>query len=316
MAALVAAARDGATPDRAPTRKSRQHRVREVDFSRPTKFTQEQLRRIERSHESFCRAMAMRLSTDLRLESELEVIDTGQLTFAGAIERLPPNVLFAVVTCKQHETSIVLAIELQAAMNFVERMLGGSGDTLMAERELTDIEVAIARRLFDLMLQELSRTWEDLLGLSLELDRIEMLVANLRVAPPTEPAVVLTIEVSALASTMTLIVPYRSIEGSVHLLPTSQADTSVATERDDRVAEAVFDGLSRVEVELTVEIAPRELPLAEVLRIAPGDVVVLGGPAAAGVQVSANNAPLHRARPGRRGRLRAVEIVERLERDA
>ncbi|MFN0154588.1 MAG: flagellar motor switch protein FliM [Gaiella sp.] len=317
VAALIAAAREGtATEQSGSVRRARPHRVREVDFSRPTKFTQEQVRRIERSHEAFCRAMALRFSTELRLESELEVIDIGQLTYSGAIEQLPQSVLFAVVKCRELETSIVLAIELQAAMNFVERMLGGTGETRIAERELTDIEVAIAKRLYDLMLQELSHTWNDLLGLTLELDRIEVLAVNLQVAPPTEPAIVLTIEVSALASTITLVIPYRSIEGAVHRLPASQADNSVATEHDEGVAEAVLDGLSKVEVELRVEIPARELPLADVLRIALGDVLLLGGPAAAGVQVSANDAPLHRARPGRRGSHRAIEIVERLEREA
>jgi flagellar motor switch protein FliM len=317
VAALVAAAREGRAPEVEPGRnRTRPHRVREVDFTRPTKFTQEQLRRIERAHEGFCRAMSLRLSTDLRLESELEVIDIGQLTFAGALERLPGKMLFAVAGTTQLQTQVLFAIELQAAMNFVERMLGGVGETHLAERELTEIEMAIARRLFDLVLTELSRTWDDLLGLTLELQRIETQAISLQVAPSTEPAVVITIEVSALAATMTIVVPYRSIEAVVGRLPSSTAEGSMASDRDERTTEAVIAGLSRVDVEFRVEVASRELPLSAVLAIAPGDIVLLGGPASAGVQVSANDAPLHRARPGRRGRKRAVEIVERLERVA
>ncbi|MGI9658542.1 MAG: FliM/FliN family flagellar motor switch protein, partial [Gaiellaceae bacterium] len=45
----------------------------------------------------------------------------------------------------------------------------------------------------------------------------------------------------------------------------------------------------------------------------PGSVVELDAPASAGVVLVAENTPIHRARPGRSGRRRAVEIVERLE---
>ena len=44
----------------------RPRRVRDVDFSRPTKFTPDQQRRFERAHESFCRGSSTRLSTELR----------------------------------------------------------------------------------------------------------------------------------------------------------------------------------------------------------------------------------------------------------
>src|SRR3954453_13911309 len=77
--------------------KRRARRLREIDFSRPTKFTQEQLRRIERAHEGFCRTAAMRLSSEPRAEIELEVTDLTQLTWAVALTELPPSSIYGVV---------------------------------------------------------------------------------------------------------------------------------------------------------------------------------------------------------------------------
>src|SRR3954463_8158591 len=77
--------------------KRRARRLREIDFSRPTKFTQEQLRRIERAHEGFCRTAAMRLSSEARAEIELEVTDLTQLTWAVALTELPPSSIYGVV---------------------------------------------------------------------------------------------------------------------------------------------------------------------------------------------------------------------------
>src|SRR5262245_43013813 len=77
--------------------KRRARRLREIDFSRPTKFTQEQLRRIERAHEGFCRTVAMRLGGEARSELELEVVDLAQLTWTAALSELPPSSIYGIV---------------------------------------------------------------------------------------------------------------------------------------------------------------------------------------------------------------------------
>ena len=61
VAALVEAAKQGQT-DAEPTHKRRARRVRDIDFSRPSKFAQDQQRRLERAHESFARTAGQRLS--------------------------------------------------------------------------------------------------------------------------------------------------------------------------------------------------------------------------------------------------------------
>ena len=83
IAALVDAAREGRLPEDAPT-PQRRRRMRAVDFTRPTKFTSEQERRLKRALEAFCRTASTRLSAELRVPLELEVINSTQLTWANA----------------------------------------------------------------------------------------------------------------------------------------------------------------------------------------------------------------------------------------
>jgi len=61
IAALVDAAREGRLPEEkaAPQRR---RRMRAVDFTRPTKFTAEQTRRLHRTLDAFCRTASTRLS--------------------------------------------------------------------------------------------------------------------------------------------------------------------------------------------------------------------------------------------------------------
>ena len=74
IAALVDAAREGRLPEETTT-PQRRRRMRAVDFTRPTKFTSDQERRLKRSLEAFCRTASTRLSAELRVPLELEVIN-------------------------------------------------------------------------------------------------------------------------------------------------------------------------------------------------------------------------------------------------
>ena len=79
IAALVDAAREGRLPEEklAPQRR---RRMRAVDFTRPTKFTAEQTRRLHRTLDAFCRTASTRLSAELRVPLEMEVLTSSQLT--------------------------------------------------------------------------------------------------------------------------------------------------------------------------------------------------------------------------------------------
>src|SRR5262245_50199682 len=215
VAELIAAAREGRpTGSDAPAGR-RQRRVREIDFSRPTKFTKDQERRIERAHEAFCRALSLRLSGELRSEVELEVINVHQVTLGGAYADLPHSMLFCLARTTPIDTHVLLSAELKAVTSMIERLLGGPGTPSRLDRELTEVELALAGRLFQIVLEELSGTWRELLGLELEMHQIESHIANVQLAPPSEPAVAVTMELrsgESMSATLSLVVPYRSIE--------------------------------------------------------------------------------------------------------
>jgi flagellar motor switch protein FliM len=296
--------------------KRRARRLREIDFSRPTKFTQEQLRRIERAHEGFCRTVSMRLGGEARTEVELEVVDLAQLTWTAALSEAPASSIYGVVKLEPTGMHMLVSTELQAMRAIVDRMLGGAElREVPAEQELTEIELALSRRVLDVIVEELSRTWEELIGVTLALDWIEVQLQNLQLAPPSEPTIALTLQIhfDELTAAIAVAVPFRSIESEVGRLPTGAGDLAGARETDLATAAALAVSLSETFVELRVEVASKELSLADVLSLEPGDVVGLDAQADTGVTLFAEVVPIHRARPGRRGAKRAVEVLERLE---
>jgi flagellar motor switch protein FliM len=302
IAELVAAAKSGDVPDQA-SRKTRQRRVRDIDFTRPVKLAPDQERRFERAHEAFCRTASTRLSAELRTPIEFEVINVEQMTWSGAIANVPPPSIFGVVGTVPAETTILLC-----------GMIGGSGNEKPPNRSLTELELALTRRIYAGLIEQLGTVWRELFDLDLKLLELDTQVANVELAPPSEPTVVLTIETrdGPSSSTISLLVPYRSIANVSGRLSGQYNDVAEAPVLDAELGAVLQASIGAVEVEARAEVGAVELTIGEVLALREGEIIRLDAQASAGVSVFVGDTPLYHAKPGRSGNRRAAEITERL----
>ena len=193
IAALVDAAREGRLPEDAPT-PQRRRRMRAVDFTRPTKFTSEQERRLKRSLEAFCRTASTRLSAELRVPLELEVINSTQLTWANAHAQVVSNSITALLHAQPIGTRLMLACEQGLVLGAIELLLGGSDLGEVRERKLTDIDYALARHFIDRLTAQLSVIWTDMAELELDVKQLEQHLETAQMIPVSEPTLTFTIE--------------------------------------------------------------------------------------------------------------------------
>ena len=313
VAALVAAAKEGQLPvagTQAPA--SRRRRVRKIDFARPSKFTTDQQRRLERAHENFCRSVSTRMSAELRTPISVELIDTAQLTWANALAEVPRRSVTGIVEVAPIDGRILLTAELTLLLGLLERVLGGSPADRPTERPLTDVDRALVARLFQTLLDELSISFNDLADLRFNLLDIDTERAPAQLAPLSEPSLAMTFEfkLGRSSSTMVLLIPHRAIEPVLRVAIRSEHDATAAAD----AAAAVGEAMGEVTVQLRAEVGSVDMSLHEVLALRPGDVLRLdGGTEEGAVTLFADAVALHRAKLGRNGRKRAVGILGRVE---
>jgi flagellar motor switch protein FliM len=313
IAALVEAAKQGELQDEAPAQAQRRSpRLRTVNFARPTKFTSDQERRLSRSLESFCRTASTRLSAELRVPIELEVIASTQLTFSTAQSQLPANSVCAVLDVNPIDTRLLMSAELSFVLCALEALLGAAPDHAPKDRRLTEIDWALSRRLFGTMLSQLSLIWQDVADVELSLAALEGSTENAQIAPFSEPTLSLTIEarIARTSSTLSLLVPYCAIAPVAAAF--SQRDGAGPAGSED-ATDAVDAALRGVEITMRAEVADRRMSVEDVLALKPGDVVRLDGQAAGGITLFADQVPVHRARPGRHGLKRAAQVLGPVE---
>jgi flagellar motor switch protein FliM len=316
IAALVEAAKHGELQDDAPAPAQRRApRLRTVNFARPTKFTSDQERRLGRSLESFCRTASTRLSAELRVPVELEVIASTQLTWSTAQAQLPANSVCAVLELNPIDTRMLMSAELSFVLSAIEALLGAPPEHPPKDRRLTEIDWVLARRLFHTMLGQLSLIWHDVADIELALGALESTTENAQVAPFSEPTLSLTVEarIGRTSSTLSLLVPYCAIAPVAAAF--SQRDGAGPVEDSEDTSEAVDAALRGVEITMRAEVSDTRMTVQDVLALQPGDVLRFDGHAAAGITLFADQVPVHRARPGRSGRRRAAQIVGPVEVD-
>ena len=297
-----------------PTRPGRRPRwLRTVDFSRPTKFTTDQERRLTRAIEAFCRTGSTRLSAE-RVPLELELLDCSQHTWTNAHAQVPAGSIVALVGLDPLGTRVVLSAEHALMVGALEALLGGAADRAAPDRKLTDIDLVLVRRIFGALVEALSGVFNDHTGVTLGVQNVDASGETAHVEQPSEPTLALTMEarLGRTSTTMVLLLPYTAVEPV--LARFSGREDGLEAARDPQSAEAVRAGVARVDVTVRAEVADRRMSITEVLALQPGDVVELGAPAGSDVTLFAEDVPVHRAKPGRSGSRRAVQVVPSEER--
>jgi flagellar motor switch protein FliM len=306
IAALVEAAKGGHVPEE-PAAPARRRRVHAVDFTRPTKFTSDQERRIKRAMETFCRTATSRLSAELRAPLELEVIASSQLTWNHAHSQVPDGSLTAMIGLSPVGTRMMLAGEQSLLLGAIELFSGGTEPAAVKPRRMTDIDWALASHFFDRLLGQMSIIWSDMFEVALSVEALDQHLETAQSAPVSEPTLSMTIEarLDGESSTLVLLLPWQAIAPVIERF--SGHEDRAGVRHGD--AQSVRRAVGGVEVPVRVEVGAVHLPIEAVLALQPGDVLSLQAPADAGVTLYADKVPVHRAKPGRSGSRRGVQIT-------
>lgn len=311
IAELVDAAKEGQLPAPAAVPARRPPRVRTLDFSRPTKFSADLQRRLNRATETFCQTANTRLSSELRWPLELEIVGTVQLTWAATQSQIPPGSLLAVIEVEPAGTKLLLTIEQSLIVVCLECLLGGSPERPARDRRLSEIDWTLARGLIESLVTPLSLVWQELAGVTLRVGEIGTHESG-QVASVSDPTFGTQIEarINQQSYTLGLLLPWASIE---------PFETTISG-RMPADADPLHGGvpplcapMGAVPVEVRAEVAHTLMSVKDILHLAPGSVITFETPAEDGIEIYADAVRIARGRPGRSGARRAAQLTEFVE---
>lgn len=298
-------------PPPTPVAEVPDRRIAPYDFKHPNRISKDQGRTLESVHTQFCNKYASALSAMLRSVVEVSLRSVDQITYTEFISSLSSHSCTYTFTMDPLEGHCLADFSPSLAFAFVDRVFGGSGKGMEAERELTGIELSVMNKINQRAGKDLTDAWGRLVPVHIETTSVETTPQFTHIVPPGETVIVATVQLSLqdVSGVLAICYPYITLEPVLsEMSGQSWIDTtkSKPTEIDQST---IRRRLHSVGTNVSVRLATTNITMRDFLGVNLGDVIVTDTDTKKPSRVFVSGLEKFTARPGVRGKRRAIEII-------
>lgn len=286
------------------------------NFRRPDKFSKDHLRALQDVHREFSRQISLVLTAYLRMHIEIDVVSTDQLTYDEFMRSMPSPITIGIFELNPLPGQILLGVSFEVLSCIVDRMLGGVGISENRQRELTDIEEALAKKVIERTVKTLESAWSGIIPVQAEVVGLDNSYQMIQVATSGEIVALITFEVQIAGKYFGLIslcFPYPVLENVLAHLSTQhifQTKGIVATTEE---RQKMIQKLNTSKVDLSVIYGSCDISLTEFLDIKEGDIIKLENKLNEDLVVMVNEEKKFFARPGTMKNNVCIKITDRYD---
>lgn len=268
-------------------------KIEPYDFRNPVFLTEVELRRLRLMHEDFIRYLSARLSLFLRMEFSLKMSKLTTLSYQKFTEGLPSPTHLCLFKAEPLLGVGILDINPRLALTIADRMLGGRGHSVKAERFLTEIEIGLVEDIITILLEEWCSQWKAERELHPQIIGHESNGRFLQTSPNDAIVLALTMEADFgdCAEQIQIGVPYYTIEPLVKSMQARRERESNLT-NEERTKKGEWNKVyERVKIPVSAHWNAFEITLREIASLRPGDVLEMPSDIIDKTQVLLNGSP-------------------------
>ena len=288
-------------------------KVRTYNFARPSKFGKEQLRTLEVMFESFSRLASSFLTGYLRTATQIEVANAEQVTYNEFSNSLLNPVVLGIIDLGSPilKGSVILDVSSNIGYAIIDRILGGSGDTLKKTREFTEIEKILLSRILSQIVSYLVEPWENVCHISPSLEKLETNSQFAQIISPNEmiALVSLSIKLGEVEGLINFCIPHLVIEPIMDKLNTKHWFSSQEDEDLSVYRSKVEVGLEETKIPVSVVVGRTNITVDEFIDLQVGDVITIDSFVNSDFSVMIGNLLKYYAKPGISRGKNAVQIT-------
>ncbi len=287
-------------------------KVKLYDFRRPNKFSKDQFHTLQVIYENYARALGTFLSTQLRTMVQIEVLSVEQLTFEEFIRSIPNPTILSIFSFYPLEGSSILEINPKLGFAFLDRLLGGQGNTLSKLRALTEIEETVIAKLSQRMLSYLQDPWGSIIQVEPAVERIESNPQFTQLASSSEIMVIISLETQMgdIVGMINICMPFLVLEPIVDKLSVHYYYSSNRLKPSAEEVSLIQNRIEKAEVTLQVQLGSNIITVQELLELGVGDVLTLNLKSSENLPVIIGNERKFLGKPGIVDNRLAVQIHE------
>lgn len=292
-----------AKSDSAPPRN-----LRACDFNASSQLANDKARAITMLHEDFATRVSHLVGAYLRVPFDTTLISVEQIAFRDFLERQEAFAYVLSFGLEPQNVSGVLQIDHALIFTILDVLLGGTGDTEIAAREITDIEENVLDGMGKMICRELGTAWEPFnVGITSP-QRLQSAQTQ-NFLPLTDRMLVLTFDVQTTANRGAL---HFALPASIaKLIGRDLANDASHKLKDANASLRLRRSLLQCFSLVTLGIPAIKTSMGELLSLQPGDVLKLHVPVRAPVALMIGGRKVFDAVPVRVGACRAAHLGDR-----
>jgi flagellar motor switch protein FliM len=287
--------------------------INTYDFRHPARVSKDQLRTLQNLHDNFARLLGATFSTLQRTIIEINLISVDQITYSEFIMSLSSPSCTYTYRMEPLEGVAIIDFSQSVVFSFVDRLFGGRGTSIVAEREITWIEKSVMNNIINRTLRDLERTWERILPLECSVEMLETNPEFVQVVPSSETVVLISFELKSenVSGLINLCYPYITIE-PIALRLGGQNLVSTAKEVPK---EELLKNRRRIELydtKVVAQLGSSTVKINDLVKLKRGDIIPLNTRLCNEIEIYVNNQLKFYAQPGYVGKYKGVKITSRV----
>ena len=289
----------------------KEKQIKEYDFSRPSKFSREHLRTLEIIFENYGRLLYTNLPAYLRKTVQVEVMNSEAVIYSEFANALSNPVLLGVVDFAPLEGNIVMEMAPSLGYAIIDRMLGGSGQTLEKHRDFSEIEIMIIENVVSICVDLLIEPWQNVVQIHPRLERIETNSQFAQIVSPSEMIAIITINMAIgdVEGLIHICIPFMTIEPVIDKLNTkywyANMQAKSTADYDDQIEVLI----SKVKVPVKAVLGNSTISVGDFANLQKGDIIKLDSGIEDELTVYVGNISKFKALPGSADENYAVRVT-------
>jgi len=228
-------------------------------------------------YDSFIRYHRVSMSNQLRKIVEIRKVGARPYKFDDFLMTLPSPVCMGIYKIEPLKGASMLAMDNNLVFAILESVLGGTGTPhlLDSSRMFTSIELRIMQKMVKAALLDMEKAWAPLHPTKMSLLRMDINPRLVNIVPPEYQVITMELEIQIenITGSMVFAVPYMTIEPIREKLKNGvQFDMAGV---DPKWSQRLSAELVEAPLEVTVEMGHAAITLQELLRLEPGDTIML-----------------------------------------
>lgn len=300
-------------------------KVKEYDFYSPKKFTKEQLRNVDSIHENLSRLLSSYFSGSMRINSEVNLLQVEEQRYYEFNNALPDTALIGLLDLKPSNKNfnpftMMMDVSSNLAFFMIDRLLGGSGENTVINREYTDIELGIMNNIFQKVAVYLRDAWRDYVDVSISLDTIETNPRLIQIYAPEDIVVIVSLEVKLQETmgTLNVCIPAMGLEELMGSFVSKYSRMSKVISDDMRKTfskRVISTAIYASNLKMKVVLDDVQMDLADIVNLKPNDIIKLETPSNGDIKVLIDNVPWFYGKMGTLKSNKAVRLTKGVSRE-